>query len=314
MIVVSPERYRRVVWAALLALGVIVVTGAAVRLTQSGLGCSDWPTCEEGRLAPAWSFHGWVEFGNRLFTGVVSIAVIVAVLAALRRRPYRRDLLWLALGLVAGVLGQAVLGGITVLLELHPVAVIGHFLLSMVLLANAVILLDAAGREPTARRPGAFRSHSFLLVALATLVLITGTVVTGTGPHGGDTQAERLPLDLTWVARVHATTVWVFLAGVVVLALRTARSGQLALLRRLRLLLVVAVAQAGVGYLQYALGVPPALVALHIVGAILVWCGTLWVHLGVVRSPLLAHWSDGAAPPRNPLWVGGQGQHQPISG
>lgn len=322
MPVVTPDRYRRVVLAALVALAVIVVTGAAVRLTQSGLGCTDWPACEEGRLAPEWAFHGWIEFGNRLFTGVVSLAVIAAVLAAWRRRPYRRDLLWWAWGLVVGVLAQAILGGITVLLELHPVAVMGHFLLSMVLLANAIVLLDAASHErppprpPTGTGGGSWSAHSRVVVAMATLVLLTGTVVTGTGPHGGDTRAERLPLELTWVARLHASVVWVFVAVVLALALRVIRLGHADLDRRLRTLLVVAVAQGGVGYLQYALAVPAGLVALHVIGATAVWCAALWVHLGVRRtSGLLADWSDGGglrAPPSpvsEPV-----GQRQPITG
>lgn len=314
MLTVSPDRYRKVVWAALVALAVIVVTGAAVRLTESGLGCTDWPTCEQGQFAPESSFHGWIEFGNRLFTGVVSAAVILAVLAARRRRPYRPELFHLALGLVAGVLAQAVLGGITVLVELHPVAVIGHFLLSMVLLANAVVLLHLSGEDAPSAPGPRLVGHSWGLVVLAALVLVTGTVVTGTGPHGGDSRAERLPLELAWVARLHASVVWLFVAVTVVLALRAARAGDLRTLRRVRPLLVVAVAQGAVGYLQYALGVPPALVALHIAGAIGVWCAALWVHLGVVRRPLLADWPDVRPSPAHTPGVVVQGQHEPVSG
>jgi heme a synthase len=310
---VSPRRYRRTVALSLVALSVIVVSGAAVRLTESGLGCPDWPTCEQGRLAPEWSFHGWVEFGNRLFTGVVSLSVIAAVLAARWRRPYRPDLLWLALGLVAGVAAQVVLGGVTVLVGLHPLAVIGHFLLSMVLLANVVVLLERASHEgpPVGGHP--LRVHSWLLVALGALVLVAGTVVTGTGPHGGDTRAERLPFDLPWVTRLHASLVWVFVATLVVLALRAVRTGDAALVARARLLVAVAVAQGGVGYLQYALELPAGLVLVHILGSVLVWCGTLWVHLGVLRSPLPADWSDGRGLAHRPS-VGHAAGHQPVTG
>jgi heme a synthase len=295
------------------ALAVIVVSGASVRLTESGLGCTDWPTCEQGRLAPEWSFHGWVEFGNRLFTGVVSASVAAAVLAARRRRPYRSDLQWWAWGLVAGVLAQVVLGGVTVWVGLHPVAVIGHFLLSMVLLANAVVLLDRASHDRPLAGGGPLRAHSWAVVGLASLVLVAGTVVTGTGPHGGDSRAERLPFDLSWVTRVHASLVWVFVAALVLLAVRTARAGDAAVAGRARALLVAAVAQGGVGYLQYALEVPAGLVVLHVLGAAVVWCGVLWLHLGVLRSSLLADWTDG----RLPQAAGSaraDGRRQPVSG
>jgi heme a synthase len=290
VVTVSPRRFRRVVWVAILTSSAIVLTGAAVRLTDSGLGCTDWPTCEEGRLAPAWAFHGWVEFGNRLFAGVVLASVVATLVAARWRRPYRRSLVWLSAGLVVGVLAQAVLGGITVLVELHPAAVIGHFLLSMVLLVNALVLLDAAGSHQTGpRRSGPLLTHTWVLVGLGAVVLVAGTLVTGTGPHGGDSRAERLPFDLASVARVHAVAVWVLVAGLVLLALRAARLGDAPLLGRLRLLLAVTVAQGGVGYLQFALGVPAGLVLVHILGAMLVWGGLVWVHLGVRRrGPLLA--------------------------
>lgn len=313
---VSPERYRRIVWVALVALGVIVVSGAAVRLTQSGLGCTDWPTCEDGRLAPEWHLHGWIEFGNRLFTGVVSASVIAAVLAARWRRPRRPDLERWAWGLVAGVVAQVVLGGITVLVALHPIAVIGHFLLSIVLLTDAVVLLDRAGPGgdlPARRSPLA--THSWLLLAAAAVVLVAGTVVTGTGPHGGDTRAARLPLDLSWAARTHALAAWVFVALLAALVVRAARSGDEGLLRRSRVLLVVAVAQGGIGYLQYALEVPAGLVALHVLGSVLVWCGALWVHLAVRRGVApLADWAHGRPHPQPRALRTPEGQHQSVPG
>ncbi|MBA3303329.1 MAG: COX15/CtaA family protein, partial [Acidimicrobiia bacterium] len=177
----SPIAYRRVTLVALVALGVIVVTGAAVRLTGSGLGCSDWPTCEPGRLAPrrADGAHALIEFVNRAITGAVSVAVILAVLGSLLRRPRRRDLTWLSLGLVAGVLGQIVLGGLTVLFDLRPEFVMSHFLLSLVLLTNALVLYRRAGDPPTHAElvvEPRMRTLGRLLVALTAVVVFTGTV------------------------------------------------------------------------------------------------------------------------------------------
>src|SRR3954471_11543915 len=144
---ISPGVYRRVTLAALVALGVIVVTGAAVRLTGSGVGCPDWPNCDAGHLSPHRDsrYHGAVEFVNRTFTGLVSVVVIVAVLGSLVRRPRRADLTWLSLGLVVGVMGQIVLGGLTVIYGLSPPWVMAHFLVSMLLVADAVVLHHRAG-------------------------------------------------------------------------------------------------------------------------------------------------------------------------
>src|SRR5687767_15814066 len=143
---VAPATYRKVTLLSLIALGFIVVTGGAVRVTGSGLGCPDWPTCDEGRIVAPLETHALIEFVNRTVTGLVSVMVIVAVLAALRRRPYRRDLVRLAAGLVLGVIGQIVLGGLVVLFHLYPPLVMGHFVLSMVLVANAVVLHHRSGQ------------------------------------------------------------------------------------------------------------------------------------------------------------------------
>jgi len=138
----STAAYRTVTLFALLALAFIIVTGAAVRLTDSGLGCPTWPACEAGHLVPhgQTGYHGWVEFVNRVITGAVSIAVALAVLGSLVRVPRRRDLTWLSVGLVIGVAGQAVLGGITVKVGLSPPFVMAHLLLSMALVLVAVVL------------------------------------------------------------------------------------------------------------------------------------------------------------------------------
>ena len=285
---VSPARYRRITLFAVVALAFIVLTGAAVRLTGSGLGCTDWPTCEQGRLAPGeiTDAPAMIEFVNRLITGLVSVAVILAVAGAARRIPRRRDLVWLAAGLVAGVLGQIVLGGLVVLFELSPRLVMGHFLVSMLILWNAVVLHHRAGRPGGPVTPLVGRSLVQLarcIFVVGALVIFTGTVVTASGPHAGDTQATRLGLDVPDVARVHG--LWVVLLVVLTLVLTVGSARQAApssVQRAARLLVVVLAAQAAIGYTQYFTGVPVVLVGFHILGAIGVWIAV--VHLNLVVS------------------------------
>lgn len=282
---VSPRTYRIVVAVALVLLASIVLTGALVRLSGSGLGCSDWPNCTDARLVQFGNTNQAIEQLNRLFTGLVSIAVIAAVLGSIRRRPYRRDLVWLAWGLVAGVVGQIVLGGITVLVHLHPVAVAGHFVLSMFLVGDAVVLLWRSGQSGRPRRPAVGRTDLLLsraaLVAMCCLML-TGPAVTGTGPHAGDARAQRFGWFLPDVARVHGVNMWIFLLLVVAVMWRLARSGApAAMIRRGSRLLAAIVVQGAIGYTQYELGIPTWLVALHVVGATVVLGLTIWFHLGL---------------------------------
>ena len=294
---VTPRTYRVAVAVAGAAMSGIVLTGAGVRLSQSGLGCSDWPTCSGDQLVPAWGLHPWVEFGNRLLTFAVSAPVAGAVLAAHRRRPRRRDLIVWAWGLVAGVVGQIVVGGVSVLLELQPLSVASHFLLSMVLLWNSVVLWVRANSGPAPARPvfpSSIRNHSRAMVVAATAVLVTGTVVTGAGPHSGDSRAERLQIALVTAARIHSATVWLLVAVTVALALRLSRLGPDprrtigAGPRRLVTFLMAAIAaQGAVGYTQYALGVPAALVEVHVFGSVVVWCLALAAHLALPeRDPM----------------------------
>jgi heme a synthase len=280
---------------ALCALAFIVVTGAAVRLSNSGLGCTDWPRCTRTDLVPASGVHRWIEFGNRLVTGAVSVVVILAVLGSLRRvGPRRRDLVWLSLGLVAGVVGQIVLGGLTVLFDLAPPFVMGHFLVSMLLVWCAVVLHhraalpdDAAasavsgGRAPTVDRDQA-RLTRVLMVAAAA-VLFLGTVVTSSGPHGGDARAARLNLTVHDATRVHGIVVMVFLALTVVTLLSLVRSRAApVVLHRAETLLVVLLAQMAVGYTQYFTKLPAALVGVHVAGATAVWVAVLRLDLAAV--------------------------------
>ena len=285
----SPRAFEKVTLAALAALAFIVVTGAAVRLTASGLGCPNWPTCDDGRVVAPLEYHAMVEFVNRVVTGLVSVAVILAVLGSLARRPRRPDLVWLSLGLVAGVIGQIVLGGLVVLFHLYPPLVMGHFVVSMLLLADATVLHHRAGMpDGTAPRRAVSADHltlARLVLGAASLAIVLGTVVTGSGPHAGSHDGElveRLPFAIGEVARIHSIAVWIF-AG---LALYLARSLRLAsapatAIRRADVLLAVLVAQAAVGYAQYFTGVPEALVAIHVAGSVTVWIAMLRLMVGL---------------------------------
>lgn len=294
----SPARFRLATGLAVWALAFIIVSGAAVRLTGSGLGCVDWPGCTTSQVVAPWQFHAWVEFGNRMITGLVSIAVVLAVGAALVRAPRRRDLTGLSLGLVVGLVAEIVLGGLTVEHKLAPGFVTAHFLLALLFLADAVVLHHRAGladdvpvgtpgRARVAGRstPLVGREHlqlSRLMLVACTVVVLLGTVVTSTGPHGGAPQAPRFTFSLHDVAELHGSSVEVFLFFTVVTLWSMARAGvPRPVLRRGERLLVVLVLQGGVGYLQYFTGVPAALVAIHIVGVVTVVWATLSFHLGL---------------------------------
>lgn len=285
----SPAAYRRITFVAAVLLAVIIVTGGAVRLTGSGLGCPEWPNCEAGSLTPheASDVNAMVEFVNRVFTGLVSLAVVVAVLGSFLRVPRRRDLIWLSLGLVGGVFAQAVLGGLTVLFELQPPFVMAHFLVSLVLLANALVLHRRAGDPDAPARlvvDPVVRLLGRLLLVAATVVVVTGTVVTATGPHGGDEDAKRFDFDIRVVARIHGTSVIVFLVLVLVTfwMLRRTRAPN-AIQHRLGVLLAVSLGQAGIGYAQYLTGIPALLVGFHLAGATAVWAAVIWFYLGLFR-------------------------------
>ena len=285
---VSPTTYHRVTRLALWSLVAIIITGSAVRLTGSGLGCSDWPNCEPGQLIPASEFHGWVEFGNRLVTGVVALAVIAAVSAASLRSPLDPKLVWWAAGLVGGVAGQVALGAVTVLTHLSPPIVMAHFLLSVVLVWNAVVLhhlSDPADRAPVAA-PRWVTGHTQAVSLIGLAAIVTGTVVTGAGPHGGDEEVERLGIALASAARLHGITVVVLVATSLWLARRTRPWPTLR--RRVEVALVIMAIQATIGYVQYFTEVPALLVALHIAGATALW-------ISLVRMLLVAR-DAGLAP------------------
>ena len=287
----SPLVVRRTFLAALAANIGIVVTGAGVRLTASGLGCPTFPRCTDTSLVVTRQMgaHGVVEFTNRMLTFVLTAVVIVAVVTAWRAR--RRDLRRAALALFAGIVAQALLGGITVLTGLNPVSVMAHFLLSMVLIAVATWALQRA-QDPAdpADSPVPHRAlHPALvlggraIVVVAGLLLVAGTVVTGTGPHSGDIQVtRRLPFNIVDVTQLHADLVFLIVGLTLGVALALRVSGASgAATRRTRRLLIVLVLQGVVGYLQYFTGVPAGLVAVHVLGACLTWVAALQLALSL---------------------------------
>lgn len=250
----------------------IIVTGGAVRLTGSGLGCSTWPQCEPGQFTPVAhpeaGIHSFIEFGNRTLTGLLLIVALALAVAVWVARP---DLKWWALVPGLGVVGQAVLGGITVLVELHPLIVAPHFLLSALLVWNAVWLaLTFRGAPRRMGRPLVWPRRA--LTVLLGVVLLLGALTTGAGPHSGDADAtERLGLDPALIARAHALSVWTFIALLTVLiwSLRADRSARSRdeLRRAWMVLAAVTLAQGAIGYVQYFTGLPELIVGAHLLGA-----------------------------------------------
>ncbi|MFE0206903.1 heme A synthase [Streptomyces sp. NPDC058985] len=278
---------RRATTTALVMSVVIVVTGGAVRLTGSGLGCPTWPTCTDTSLTTtaAMGWHGVIEFGNRLLTYVLAASVGWVILAARCIQPVRRDVLRLAWGQFALVVANALLGGITVLTGLNPYTVAGHFLLSTALITLAYLARNRTAPAPAPAGAGdrASRVLARALLTACALLITAGTVVTGAGPHAGDSgDIARIPLDWTLVTRVHSALAWTVLALALLLHTRLRRTeAPHAALHRARLLLAVLVVQGAVGYLQSVLGLPELLVGLHMLGSCLMWIATLHVTAGI---------------------------------
>jgi len=273
---------------------VIVVTGGAVRLTASGLGCPTFPRCTDTSLVVTREMgaHGVIEFGNRMLTFVLTAAVGAAVIVAWRAG--RRDLRGRALLLTGGIVAQALLGGVTVLTGLNPVTVMAHFLLSMLLIAVAVDAYERAAPPPAdPAAPGVrreLRIGTWVLTGAVGLVLFLGTVVTGTGPHSGDKKAsDRLPFNLEPVSQLHADIVFLVIGLTVglLVAARASRAPDL-VRRRLAVLLGVVLAQGVVGYAQYVTDLPVFLVGVHVLGACLVWVATVRVALAAAGTGVRA--------------------------
>ena len=301
----TPRTVRRLALASVVANSAIVVTGGAVRLTASGLGCPTWPSCTEDSYTPTaeYAAHGLIEFGNRLLTFVLTAVVAACLVAVWRQRPVRPGMRRLALLVFLGIPAQAVLGGITVLTGLNPWTVMGHFLLSMVLIALAVVLHQRAREGDLPPRPlvaAPLRRLAALLLVLVAVTLATGTVVTGSGPHSGDPTAGRTGLDPESVSQLHADLVFL-LVGVTVafwLALKAAGAPARAV-RAMGVLLGVELAQGGLGFAQYLTGLPVLLVGLHLVGACLVLVAAVHAVLALRdRGPVGAAAQPADAPAR----------------
>src|SRR3954466_3279897 len=270
---ISAAAFRRLTVVAAVLLGLIVVTGGAVRLTGSGLGCPTWPRCTDTSLVVTRELagHGLVEFGNRMLTFVLTIVAIATVVVVFRS--VRRDLRRLAALSLLGIPAQALLGGITVLTGLNPWTVAAHFLVSMVLVALATVLW-LRSREPGVGQPLLRRPLVLLVAGIAAVtavVLLLGTVVTGSGPHSGDPKAGRTGFDPELVSQLHADVVFLLLGLTVALLVALYATDSPDRIRRAaRDLLIVQLAQGVIGYVQYFTGLPIVVVLLHMLGAALI--------------------------------------------
>ncbi|MEU4080140.1 heme A synthase [Streptomyces venezuelae] len=289
----SPRTLRRAALSAVVMSVLIIVTGGAVRLTGSGLGCDTWPKCTDDSLivTPEQGYRGVIEFGNRMLTYVLSAAVGWAIIAARSTKPWRRGLTRLGWAQFWIVMSNAVIGGITVWMGLNPWTVAGHFLAANSLLTVAVITWHRTGEGDTAPRPRVprpVRKLSWAITITSGLLIVLGTTVTGAGKHAGDSSdVPRMPWDWTNAAHVHAIAAWVVcaLALAMWLVLRVV-DAPLDTRARARDLLVVLLAQGAIGYVQYFTGVPELLVALHMLGSSLMWIAVLRLALSLRERPL----------------------------
>ena len=272
---ISLQRFRLVAWVAFGSLYAIIITGSLVRLTGSGLGCSDWPNCNETKFVDISTGHAAIEQINRLFTGVVAAAVIVAVSTSVLLRPRSRKITANAAVLVVGVLVQVVLGAYVVLTGLNPWSNMAHFLVSIALVSAAYVLVRRV--EVLINPPDADEIRDkplrWVLFSMTCAVLFLGTVVTGAGPHSGTEQATRLGISVKRATQMHSISVWVMVLVALVLTLRARKSpAQWSREGTMMMRLMAALcAQGFIGYVQYFAGVPAPLVAVHVALSVIVW-------------------------------------------
>jgi cytochrome c oxidase assembly protein subunit 15 len=269
--------------ALLISQAAIVVTGGAVRLTGSGLGCPTWPECTPGSYLPVENqiegvFHSWIEFGNRLLTFVLVLFALATLIAVFRAG--RKDLRILAAGQFLGIFGQGVLGGITVLTNLHPLSVASHFLLSTILIAAATSL-HSRRKGPAVKTgvSGRLNTYSKTHITWSALVIVLGTIVTASGPHAGDIDAPRLDLRIQDATRMHSFSVIVLM--LLTIAFYFQKDISTLTKRRIQIFFGISLAQGALGYIQYFLGVPELLVGLHLLGTTLVWIAAWRIWLSV---------------------------------
>ncbi|WP_156756487.1 COX15/CtaA family protein [Actinokineospora pegani] len=286
--------------ATVVTQSLIAVTGSVVRVTGSGLGCSEWPNCLPGSMVPVEHpeyamLNQWIEFGNRLLTGLVGVVAIAAFVLAYLDRPRRARYVRLALVMPVGVAIQGIIGGVTVRLDLLWWIVAVHLLASMLMIWLATLYLNAIDEGPGPAVPRGPAVLGRLLPVLAGVLvglLVVGTMVTGAGPHAGDPATPRLDLPVDVLSHVHAAFLYVFLALLVAVGVILRRTGDTPALlwRRYAVLVVVVLAQGALGFTQYFTGVPEVLVSLHVLGATVViwatanlWAGA-WERPAVVRE------------------------------
>lgn len=290
----SARVVRRAALAALAMSVVIVVTGGLVRLTASGLGCPTWPTCKGDSLLGTreMGIHHTIEISNRMLTYVLCAAVGWAIIAARAEKPWRRSVTRLGWAQFWIVMGNAVLGGIVVLVGLNPYTVAAHFLLTSALIGVATVMWQRTREGDGEPRPlvgPAVRQLVWVLVVASVVLLAVGTVVTGAGPHAGDSsEVERMPLDWETVSKLHAVLAWIvvtltFALWFVLKAVDAPRGP----LVRTRELFLILLAQGVIGYVQYFTNLPEALVGAHMLGSAVMWVGVLRVHLSLRERPAI---------------------------
>lgn len=300
----SPTIIRRLSLANVIVNVAIVITGGTVRLTGSGLGCPSWPNCQPGafHVTPEMGIHGYIEWGNRLFGVIVAIVAVATLFAVLRAKPRRKDLVTYATLVAVGVPAQALIGLITVSTNLNPWVVSTHFLVTVAMVA-AAYLGYARSCEPAVlpppTTPPTFGHLLKLLVIASLAAIILGALVTGSGPHAGDPDAPRIPLDPTMLSQVHAHSV-LLLIGLTVAAVFAAKalSAPRATVNAVWLLLAVELAQGAIGFIQFFTGLPVILVGAHMLGAALLWLAV--IRVAVVNRRAAAEADSDRNLPRQP--------------
>lgn len=286
------KRYRQLAIVTTVGICVLVVAGGVVRLTGSGLGCDDWPNCNDERFIDVSTGHAAIEQLNRLLSGLIGLPTLLLAIVSFRAAPRGSGLRWPALGVLATVLANGVVGGIAVRRDLHPALVQSHFLLAMLSIAFGLIAVRASSGQGVDWSRWTLTSHRgrllTALIVLTAAALATGTVVTGAGPHAGEEDVRRFGFDIGGVARIHSVTVIAAVLTGALLAWVATRSRDHRFQNLLSTWLFVALVQGAIGYTQYFTGVPELLVGAHIAGATLLWVQTVWLGTSELVEPASA--------------------------
>lgn len=281
----GPRSFLLLCRITLAALILNVATGAAVRLSDSGLGCPAWPACSQHHLTPPLKLHPLLEFGNRVVVFVLVVGCLAVAIASFLRRPARKDLQWLSGGLILGVIGESVLGAVVVYSHLNAYVLVGHFMMGMALLTASVVITLRAAHGPGRGTLQVARRALWLtraLLGMLVVVVAAGAATTGAGPHAGGKGAKRIPVPLEEMTRIHSEIVLATVALVVMLLWMLWRCNAPAPVQDAgRILLAAMVVQGLTGYVQYFTHLPPLLVGIHVIGATLVWSTALWFHHGL---------------------------------